>query len=236
MAIQKIQKELRKYASKERAKTNAWFFKTGKGQYGYGDVFIGVSNPNARKVALENIDTPLSEILLLLNSKIHEDRFVALEILVFQYEKAVKQKDLSLQKKIVSFYLKNKDRINNWDLVDTSASYILGSYLFDKDREVLYRLVKSKNLWHRRIAVIATHYFIKQKDFSDTFKISILLMKDKEDLLHKAVGWMLREIGKQDEKSLTSFLDEYKLYLPRTTLRYAIERLSLTQKKNYMKK
>jgi 3-methyladenine DNA glycosylase AlkD len=236
MKAQNIQKELRKFASKERAKTNAWFFKTGLGQYGYGDVFIGVSNPDARKVAVKYKDIDFPDILELLNSKIHEERFVALEILVLKFENAVKDKDYVLQKKIVNFYLKNKDRINNWDLVDTSASYILGAYLFDKDREVLYKLAKSKNLWHRRIGIIATHYFIKQKDFSDTLKISILLMKDKEDLLHKAIGWMLREVGKQDEKSLTKFLDEYKLSLPRTSLRYAIERLSLSQKKNYMKK
>lgn len=227
-----VQKELRKYASKERAKINAWFFKTGKGQYGEGDLFIGVTSHNARKVAIKYQDLDFKEIKNLLNSKIHEDRFVALEILVAKYEKA----DNFQKKKIVTFYLKNKKQINNWDLVDTSASYILGDYLFDKDREILYKLAKSKSLWDRRIGVIATHYFIKQKDFKDILSLALILIKDEQDLMHKAVGWMLREVGKKDEKTLTNFLDIHAKSLPRTTLRYAIERLSIVQKQKYMKK
>lgn len=232
----KIKKDLKKYASKERAEINAWFFKTKKGQYGYGDFFLGIKNGDARSVALKYCDSSFLDIEKLLNSRFHEERFVALEILVFQYEKAVKQKNLSLQKKIVSFYLKNKSRINNWDLVDTSASYILGSYFFSRNREILFKLLKSKSLWDRRIAIIATHYFIKHNDFSDTFKMVVSLLSEKEDLIHKALGWMLREVGKQDEKSLTSFLDNYSTKLPRTTLRYALERLSGPKKKKYMKK
>ncbi len=232
MTYKDIQKELRRLASKERAKTNAWFFKTGKGQYGEGDKFIGVSNPDAREVALKYKDLDFKEVKSLLDSKIHEERFVALEILVAKYEKG----DVNQKKKVANFYLKNKKQINNWDLVDTSASYILGDYLFDKNRSILYKLVKSKSLWDRRIAVIATHYFIKQKDFQDIFVFAEMLIGDKEDLMHKAVGWMLREVGKKDEKALTKFLDRFATKLPRTTLRYAIERLSSVQKQNYMKK
>ncbi len=232
MNFRVIQKELGKYSSKERAKTNAWFFKTGKGQYGEGDQFIGVSNPDARKIALKYQDLDFYEVKGLLGSKIHEERFVALEILVAKYEKGDEKK----KKKVVNFYLKNKKQINNWDLVDTSASYILGDYLFDKDRSILYKLVKSKSLWDRRIAVIATHYFIKQKDFKDIFAFAEVLIGDKEDLMHKAIGWMLREVGKKDEKALVKFLDKFSKKLPRTTLRYAIERLSVVQKQNYMKK
>lgn len=232
MTAKSIKKELHKYATKDRAETSAWFFKTGPGQYGEGDVFIGVRNPDARKVAMLFKDVPLVELISLLYSKIHEERFVALEILVAKYEKG----DSKEQKRIASFYLKHKARINNWDLVDTSASYILGRYLFDKDRKVLYKLAKSKSLWDRRIAIVATNYFIRHEDFKDIFKLTDLLLKDNEDLIHKALGWMLREVGKKDEKSLTSFLDIYKNKLPRTTLRYAIERLSGVQKQEYMKK
>lgn len=231
MTAKEVQKQLRKYATKKRAKASAWFFKTGKGQYGEGDIFIGVNNPNARHVALTHIGIPLPEIAKLLDSKIHEDRFVALEILVAKYEKG---RSLE-QKRITNFYLKHKARVNNWDLVDTSASYILGHYLFKKNRKIIYRLARSKSLWDRRIAVVATNYFIQQKDYKDILRLAILLAKDREDLMHKAVGWMLREVGKKDEKVLTKFLDKYATKLPRTTLRYSIERLSEMQKKVYMR-
>ena len=232
MTYKTVQKELRKYASKERAETNAWFFKTGKGQYGEGDKFIGVCNPDARKVAIKYQDLDFKEIKNLLDSKIHEDRFVGLEILVARYEGG----DIKEKKKIVDFYLKNKKQVNNWDLVDTSASYILGDYLFDKDRSILYKLAKSKSLWDRRIAVVSTHFFIKQKDFKDIFALTQILLKDKEDLMHKAIGWMLREVGKKDEKQLTKFLDTHTKVLPRTTLRYAIERLSSVERSKYMRR
>lgn len=228
-----IQKELKTYASKQRAQVSVSFFKTGKGQYGEGDVFIGVSNPDARRVALAHKDISLVEVKKLLYSAIHEERFVALEILVAQYEKG----DEKEKKRVVVFYLKHKKQVNNWDLVDTSASYILGHFLFDKkDRRVLSTLARSKNLWDRRIAIIATHYFIQQKDFKDTLSLAELLMKDTEDLMHKAVGWMLREVGKKDEAVLKRFLDKHKSVLPRTTLRYALERLSKRDKERYMKK
>ncbi len=226
------QKRLRSYATKERAKNNAWFFKTGKGQYGEGDQFIGVTVPNTRVVAHEYIKSPLKDIKVLLSSKIHEDRLLGLLILVGKYQKGT---DIEKQK-ITAFYRANKKCVNNWDLVDTSASYILGASLYKKDTSVLYKLVTSKSLWDRRIAIISTLYFIKQKNYTDTLALSVILMKDKEDLMHKAVGWMLREVGKQDEKVLRAFLDQYAKVMPRTALRYSIERLSPTLRKAYMKK
>ncbi len=234
--LQKIKKDLKKYASKERAEINAWFFKTKKGQYGHGDIFLGIKNGDARSIALKYSTSSFFDIEKLLKSRFHEERFVALEILVLQFEKAQRQKDLSSQKKIVFFYLKNIDRVNNWDLVDTSASYILGAYFFSRDRKIIFKLLKSKSIWDRRIAIITTHYFIKQNDFSDTFKMTIFLLNEKEDLIQKALGWMLREIGKQDEKSLTNFLDEYKSELPRTTLRYAIEKFPENIRREYLKR
>lgn len=234
MTAKEVQKALRKVATKERAKVNAWFFKTGKGQYGEGDVFIGVTVPECRRVARLFRTLPLKEIALLLKSSVHEDRLTALLILVRRYEHAA----VLEKQRIYTFYLRYRKYVNNWDLVDTSASYIVGKHLstFGTDRATLYALVKSKRLWDRRIAIIATHYFIRQGDFKDTFALSELLSKDTEDLLHKAVGWMLREVGKKDEKALRAFLSLHKKVLPRTTLRYAIERLSVAQRRFYMKK
>lgn len=229
-----LKKHLRTFATEERAGVSARFFKTGKGQYGEGDKFIGVTVPDARSVAKVYKDISLSEIETLLVSKVHEERFVALEILVMQFEKAGKIGNTKEQKIIADFYLAHTDRINNWDLVDTSASYILGAYLYDKDKKILNKLAKSKLLWERRIAVIATHYFIRQGRFDETLALALLLRTDEHDLMHKAVGWMLREVGKKDEKVLCDFLDQYARTLPHTTLRYAIERLSTSKKKRYM--
>ena len=231
-----VQKTLQLYASKKRAETNAWFFKTGKGQYGEGDVFIGVSNPDGRKVALRYLTLPLSEVQLLLYSNIHEERFVALEILVAQYELCDKERNEKKKKALVSFYLKHKKQINNWDLVDTSASYILGHFLYSKKRDILYTLARSTSLWDRRISIIATHYFIRHGEYTETLALATLLLYDREDLMHKAVGWMLREVGKKDEKVLKKFLDTYASSMPRTMLRYAIERLSINDRARYMKK
>lgn len=234
--ILSLKKHLRTLSTKERAQVNAWFFKTGKGQYGEGDKFIGVTVPDARSVAKAYKDIPLADIETLLSSKIHEERFVALEILVMQFEKAMKERDTKEQKKIVDFYLAHTDRVNNWDLVDTSASYILGTYLYDRDKKILMKLAKSTLLWERRIAVVATHYFIRQGHFDETLALALQLRTDEHELMHKAVGWMLREVGKKDEKVLCNFLDEYAHTLPRTSLRYAIERLSIGQKGRYMKR
>ena len=177
-------------------------------------------------------DLSLREVKELLESPIHEHRFVALEILVFQFEKAGEKE----QETIVKFYLKYKKHINNWDLVDTSAPYILGRWLKHNDRTVLYRLAKSKSLWDRRIAIVSTYTLIKSGEFEDTLKLSQELLADKEDLIHKAVGWMLREVGKQSEKTLARFLDQHATKMPRTTLRYAIERLEEKKRRFYLTK
>lgn len=214
-------------ANKDKAAFFPRFFKTGKGQYGEGDEFIGVTVPLQRSVAKEFRDLPLLEIKNLLDSPVHEHRLTGLLILVSQYEKT---KD----KKLVDFYLANTSRVNNWDLVDSTAPYILGDYLLDKKRDVLYRLMKSRDLWEQRIAIVATSALIKNKQFDDTLVISHYLLTHKHDLIHKSVGWMLREVGKQDEKTLLRFLDEHCTHMPRTALRYAIERLTPAQRKYYM--
>lgn len=229
-----VQRYLRKYATKSRAKSSAWFFKTGQGQYGEGDKFIGVRVPEMREVAKQFPELGFNDLSHLLHSKIHEERFVALVILVNQFKKAQKDKDARTQGKIVKFYLKNKNRINNWDLVDVSASYIIGAYLFERNKKILHKLAKSKNLWDRRIAIVSTNYFIQKGHFKETLSLAKILINDKEDLIHKAVGWMLREVGKQDEKVLTDFLNKNADTLPRTTLRYSLERLSKDKKKRYM--
>lgn len=232
MKSEDVIKDLNKLKKPEKAKIFLNFFKTGKGQYGEEDKFLGISVPEQRKVAKNYKSLPLSEIQKLLNSKIHEHRFTALEILVMQYE----EMDHKNKEKIVKFYLKNTKNINNWDLVDTSAPYILGNYLLGKERDILYKLAKSKNLWERRIAIVSTFAFIKEKDLKDTVKISEILLSDGHDLIQKAVGWMLREAGKKDLKTLLSFLDKHYKKMPRTMLRYSLEKLNPKQKKFYMTK
>lgn len=216
------------------------FFKTDRGEYGEGDKFIGITVPNLRKVALKYKDTPLSKVLQLLKSKIHEERMVALFILIEQFEKA----DLNGQKRIADLYLNNTKYINNWDLVDLSASKILGAYLYHHHNycastikgEPLQGMAKSKNLWERRIAIVATFYFIKKDSFALTLAISETLLNDEHDLIHKAVGWMLREVGKRDQKKLTDFLKKYGKKMPRTMLRYSIERFPEKLRQKYLKK
>lgn len=227
-----VTKKLKSLGTKERAEASAWFFKTAKGQYGYGDVFFGVNVPHQRRVAKECIDLPMAEIKKLLGSQFHECRLTALFILVGQYKRA----DNTAKEKIAKFYLANKKHVNNWDLVDSSASYILGNYLLDKDRSVLYKLAVSKNIWDRRIAIITTHTFIAQGDFKDTIAISQLLLDDDHDLIHKALGWTLREMGKKSQPALIDFLDAHATEMPRTALRYSLERLSDKQRKHYMHK
>lgn len=218
-------------ANPEKAKLLQGFFKTGKGEYGEGDIFLGITLPQQRKIAKEFYTLSLSEIQTLLNSKVHEKRMIALIILMHQYKK----EDEKGKKQIFDFYLSNTRNINNWDLVDLSSCKIVGEFLLDKDRKILYKLAKSKDLWERRIAIISTFVFIREKQFSDTIRISEILMKDKHDLIHKAVGWMLREIGKRDEKVLFNFLDAHCKEMPRTMLRYAIEKLPEKVRKSYLK-
>ncbi len=225
-----MSKYLRQYASPERANISQRFFKTGLGQYGEGDIFIGVTVPDTRKVAKQFSDISLKEIHKLLQSKIHEERLLALLILVEQF----KNGDQKTRKEIFDFYNTHLDRVNNWDLVDLSAYQIFGAWLESRSRVSLYRLVKSKNIWHRRVAIVSTYHFIRNHDFADTITIARALLKDDHDLIHKAVGWMLREVGKRDERVLCDFLDAHTTQMPRTMLRYAIERLSVSKKRDYM--
>ena len=231
MPLKEITKSLQKLKNQRKAKILMGFFKTGKGQYGEGDIFLGIVVPLQRRVAKKFKDLPLPDIKALLKSPIHEYRLTALFILVSQFEKG----DEKTREKIAEFYLKHKDRINNWDLVDLSAPKILGAYLHDKNRKVLYVLASSKSLWDRRIAVLSTFYFIRKKDFRDALKISEMLLKDNEDLMHKAVGWMLREVGKLSPQTLEEFLYKNAGRMPRTTLRYSIERFPETKRKQYLK-
>jgi 3-methyladenine DNA glycosylase AlkD len=211
--------ELRSVGTPEKAVILQRFFKTGKGQYGEGDVFLGIVVPHTRSIAKANLRTPMEEIARLLQSKYHEARMCALFILTEQVKKAAE----SEKEAIFNFYIQNTSYINNWDLVDLTAPKIAGEYLLDKERTLLYRLVESANLWEQRIAIISTLAFIRKNDFSDTFALSKRLLGHKHNLMHKAVGWMLREVGKRDRKALTDFLEEYATRLPRTALRYAIE-------------
>lgn len=231
-----LKKDLKKLSAKKRALSSMRFFKTGPGEYGEGDQFIGVKVPDQRKIAKKYKDLPLSDIQKLLSSKIHEHRLTGLLILVRQYQDSEKlrEKSENFRKKIFNFYLNNTRQVNNWDLVDLSAPNIVGEYLLDKDRKVLYKLAKSKNIWERRIAILATFAFIKKDDFTDTIKIAGQLLQDDHDLIHKAVGWMLREVGKRNMEVEEKFLKKYKNIMPRTTLRYAIERFPEKKRKSYM--
>jgi 3-methyladenine DNA glycosylase AlkD len=232
-----IVSELKNYGSPERAKHSLRFFKTGPGQYGEGDLFYGASVPEMRIVAKKYFDIDISDVVELLHDKYHECRLVALLILVDKFEKS---KSDSEKKKIFELYLNNSKYINNWDLVDLSAHKIVGAYLFDKDassRSILYRLAKSKDLWERRISIISTFYFIYKGEFVDTIKISEILVNDKHDLIQKAVGWMLREVGKRGGLNVEEkFLKKHYKTMPRTMLRYAIERFDDKKKKFYMGK
>ncbi len=230
MTAQKIQKRLRQFASKEKAKVLQGFFKTGPGEYGDGDTFLGVVVPDIRRVAKEFHNAPLGEITTLLASTVHEERLLALLMLVSAYTRA----DDSLKKKIYSLYLKNTKYINNWDLVDLSAPNIVGAYLLGKSRKPLYAFAKSKDLWKRRIAILATFQFIKQNDFDDSLGIAKLLLSDDHDLLHKAVGWMLREVGKRSLPVEEKFLRQHYRKMPRTMLRYAIERFPEGKRQRYL--
>lgn len=228
-----IIKELSKLKNSKKAKILSRFFKTGKGEYGEGDIFLGITVPEQRKVAKKFLEISLYEISKLLKSKIHEHRFTALEILVLKYGK---EKDQKEKEKIVSFYLKNLKSVNNWDLVDTSAPYILGDFLKDKkDRSVLYKLIKSKNIWERRVSIVSCATFIKQNDFKDILNLSEIVLNDKEDLIAKAYGWMLREVYKKDKKTLISFLNKNANKMKRVALRYSIEKMDKEERVKYMK-
>ncbi|HEU5234573.1 MAG TPA: DNA alkylation repair protein [Terriglobales bacterium] len=231
LTLADIKNELGRASDAKRAKNLAWFFKTGKGEYGEGDQFCGITVPALRKIASRYRDLKLSDMKKLLGSAIHEHRLAALLILVEQYKRA----DASARGNIFDFYLANTRCINNWDLVDASARDVVGEHLASRSRKILYTLAKSADLWERRIAIIATHAFIRRGDLTDAFNISELLLGDKHDLIHKAVGWMLREAGKQSEPQLVRFLKTHYSAMARTTLRYAIERMPETVRKRYLR-
>jgi 3-methyladenine DNA glycosylase AlkD len=225
-----LRRELQNLANHQQARILQRFFKTGPGEYGEGDVFLGIKVPVQRSVAKKYPDLPFSEIQQLLRSKIHEHRMAALFVLVKQYENG----DKLARKNIFDLYLKNTKNINNWDLVDLSAPNIVGNYLLDKPRQVLYKLAKSKLLWDRRISILATLAFIRNNEFSDTYKLAEILLNDKHDLMHKAVGWMLREAGKRDQNLEVKFLDRHARKMPRTMLRYAIEKFGPARRSYYL--
>jgi 3-methyladenine DNA glycosylase AlkD len=236
LAIVQFQKELKTFGTKARSLSNAKYFKTGVGEYGEGDVFIGVTVPDTRKCLKKYQDElTLEDALVLLSSVYHEERLAACLLFVHLMTQAKKEGDQKSAKKVFDVYIKYAKNINNWDLVDTSARDVVGEYLIDKPRGILYTLATSQNLWERRIAVVATWAFIRQGEYKDIFALSELLLTDKEDLMHKAIGWMLREVGKHASIStLNTFLDMYASKLPRTALRYALEHHGARDKKKYM--
>jgi 3-methyladenine DNA glycosylase AlkD len=230
MRTVEIRARLRTLADKETAKALQGFFKTGPGGYAEGDVFIGIKIPSLRAVAKEYESADFDTVKALLTSKIHEERALALMILVRQFSRGSEE----LRKRIYEFYFDQMRSINNWDLVDGSAPYIVGPHLWNRDRKPLYALARSTSLWERRIAILATQYFIRQNDFADALKISKILVADEHDLIHKAVGWMLREIGKRDLAAEEDFLKMHYRNMPRTMLRYAIERFPETKRRKYL--
>jgi 3-methyladenine DNA glycosylase AlkD len=231
MIIRNIRKKLQELGSEEKAKVLQRFFKTGPGEYGEGDIFLGVGVPELRKLVKEYPDITIEESVQLLRSRIHEERMLALLILVGKYSKG----NETVKKKIYEMYLQNTKFINSWDLVDSSAHHIVGDFLMDKSKEPLCHLAKSKSLWERRIAILSTFHFIKQDNYSETLKISKILLTDEQDLIHKAVGWMLREIGKRHIFTQEAFLKKHYKRMPRTMLRYAVEKFPELKRQKYLK-
>jgi 3-methyladenine DNA glycosylase AlkD len=227
---EEITNKLKELGDPDIAAHSQRFFKTGKGEYGEGDIFLGIRVPVLRKCAKEYRNIPLRTSLDLLKSPFHEARLLALLILVLKYAKGAPKE----QESIYHSYLKNTRFINNWDLVDTSAEHIVGAHLFEKDRKPLYELAVSQDIWERRIAVLSTFHYIKRGDFSDSLAIIELLVNDGEDLIHKATGWMLREVGKRDLEVEEAFLMRHYKKMPRTMLRYAIEKFPETERRAYL--
>jgi len=230
--LEQLKEDMRKLASPEKARVLSGFFKTGKGEYGEGDTFLGIMVPDQRRVAKKYPDLSMNDLRKIISSGMHEERLVCLFILINRYKKA----DSSGKKEVVDFYLRNLRYINNWDLVDLSSGPLLGDHLIDADRSILYEMAQSDDLWERRIAVMSTFAFIRKNDFGDTLRIAEMLLNDRHDLIHKAVGWMLREIGKRDQAKEEEFLKKYYKKMPRTMLRYAIERFDEEKRKNYLRK
>lgn len=230
--LKEITNDLRSKATKEKAAILSRFFKTGKGEYGEGDKFYGLIVPEQRKIAKAHCASTNKEtIIALLDSSYHEERLTGLYILNQKFTEALQQGDA---KQWVDLYLEKADRVNNWDLVDSTAHIILGRWLENKDRGILYKLAKDKLLWKNRIAVIATLHFIRKNDVEDILKLSEIMLDHKHDLMHKATGWMLREAWKKDPKAIETFLNKHAHHMPRTMLRYAIEKIPEVKRKKYL--
>jgi len=220
--------DLKSLGNPEKATAVQRFFKTAEGQYGQGDLFWGITVPEVRKIARTYKDLEITELKKLLAHEVHEVRLCGLLIMVFKFKIEPEP--------MYNLYLKNTKFINNWDLVDLSVSFIVGAFLQDKDCAILYKLAKSESLWERRISIVATHHFIKQGVYEHTLKISQMLMDDRHDLIHKAAGWMLREVGKRcSVEVLENFMEKYSATMPRTMLRYAIEHMPPDKKQYFMK-
>ncbi len=231
MSLKKLKFDLRKYSDKKKAEILQRFFKTGPGEYAEGDIFLGITVPMLRILSKRYQSLAFNETLQLLKSQIHEERLLSLLILILKYRKV----GLSDKRKIYKAYLNHSKYVNNWDLVDVSAKHIIGDFLKDKDRTPIYKLARSDSLWERRIAILSTFHFIENNDFQDTLKIAEILISDPHDLIHKAVGWMLREVGKRDRDSEERFLKKYYTAMPRTMLRYAVERFPESKRQAYLK-
>lgn len=231
--VENLRRDLRKLANKKKAKGLQWFFKTGKGEYAEGDMFLGVMMQGQRKIAKKYKDLSLKEVQKLIKSKFHEERLVAFLILVRKFQNP----DEKVKKTVFDFYVRNRKYANNWDFVDLTAPKIIGSFLEKRDKKILYQFARSKNLWERRIAMLSCFQFIYNKDCRDALKIAEILKDDGHDLIHKAVGWMLREIGKRCSlEAEEKFLKKYAKTMPRTMLRYAIERFPESKRKKYLLK
>ncbi len=228
--INDLRRKLRSLSSPAKSAGLRRFFKTGPGEYGEGDHFRGLTVPVLRQLARAYSHLPLRDVAALLDSKWHEDRLLALLLLVRKHLTA----NAAERDRIYRFYLRKLQRVNNWDLVDSSAEYIVGPHMREKGLDVLLRLAQDKNLWKRRVAVLSTFHFIKQGEFRLALRICALLRHDEHDLIHKAVGWMLREIGKRDAAAERKFLDRYAAVMPRTMLRYAIEKFPERERKRYL--
>ena len=232
MPLKNIRRALRRHRNKEKAKTFRRFFKTGPGEYAEGDIFLGVTVPVLRRLAKQFQELELKSVVELLKSPIHEERLLALLVLILQYRKS----DADHKSRIYRVYLKHTRYINNWDLVDITAKHIVGDFLRDRDRGVLYELARSASLWDRRIAILSTFHFIENHQFEETIKIAELLLSDRQDLIHKAVGWMLREVGKRNLETEEKFLKRHHRIIPRTMLRYAVEKFPEPKRRKYLNK
>jgi 3-methyladenine DNA glycosylase AlkD len=231
MTVNTIREKLNDLADREKAEGLQRYFKTGPGEYAEGDRFIGVRVPQIRQLVKAYPDTSIKDITLFLHSAVHEERLLALLLMVQRYQRG----DTALRQTLYRLYLASTDRINNWDLVDVSAEHIVGAWLFERSRRPLYKLAGSVSLWERRIAIIATFHFIRENEFDETLRVAERLRDDQHDLIHKAVGWMLREIGKRDQQVEETFLQRHYKVMPRTMLRYAIEKFPESLRQAYLK-